>query len=954
MVFGEMYLPLAIHPSPFTSHKMKQVAIFVLSSGWLMGQSVLGLGQVIPTKTLDSLAVLPFAQQLAPLQQLKSSWVKQAYPTDTSYIRLVVDLAQAHAKTGNVARSVALLQDVLAGVRRGTVRSSPASDQVIKAYYRLVYGQQQEGHLTEARQTGQEGIELARPYTHSRWASNLYTTLAYLWSTEGDYERAASLAERGATLGTVVRHPYCIANGFFEQAKALRFLDRLPQAHRAINQSIAVGRQYPDEVDLSLYYNVKATLCRREKRFAETEYWFKQAVALNRSLKDTVGLVNSYTELGYLYSLTHRNEQAIRILTDAVALQSAPSGRSVALENLGAVYLTIGKTRPALEILQRAIHELMPAYKPRRLNQWPDSVLTRVASNKEFLLRIFQSIAETWLQDGLRQHNTQSLANALHTYTLADQLVDYMRWEHTGQQSKLYWRQKTRKLYEGAIETSFRLNDPATAYRFLEKSRAVLLTDKLNELGARQQLPPDLAEQEQALNRNVADLQTRLAAAPPGSPIYHRLQEQVLAEQDKADRFVRQLTQTHPLYFRQRYDNAVHSLAEVNAWLRAHSQSLVSYFVGDSALYVLGVTPSGSPRLLRQPIAAYTLGLREWLRLLHDPAALNSQFSCFVQQGAGLYHTLLEPLHLPTGRVAVSPDGVFLPLEALSRSATQPDYLVHYYAFSYVYSVNRLLNEPAKSVSDNTNESFLGVAPEQFRSKGRPASLLGSAESLRRVGAHFFLPTLLTGEAATRSEFRRLAPQASVVQLYTHADADTLQREPVLYFADTLLHLSELQTGPSFQTQLLVLSACRTGVGSHQKGEGVFSLARGFSALGVPSILTTLWSVESGPTYALTEAFYEGLAKGLDKDIALQQAKQNWLLRAGSRSAELPHNWAGLILIGDSQRLRKMEWVRAGLGGWIGGGLVGLLGLLLFIRLRRLKNRRHDSPQAGNWKPSLS
>jgi CHAT domain-containing protein len=58
-------------------------------------------------------------------------------------------------------------------------------------------------------------------------------------------------------------------------------------------------------------------------------------------------------------------------------------------------------------------------------------------------------------------------------------------------------------------------------------------------------------------------------------------------------------------------------------------------------------------------------------------------------------------------------------------------------------------------------------------------------------------------------------------------------------------------------------------VGKVAKGEGVLSLARGFSMAGIPSTITKLWSVEDQTTYSLTELFYTYLNEGLSKDEAL-------------------------------------------------------------------------------------
>jgi CHAT domain-containing protein len=57
-------------------------------------------------------------------------------------------------------------------------------------------------------------------------------------------------------------------------------------------------------------------------------------------------------------------------------------------------------------------------------------------------------------------------------------------------------------------------------------------------------------------------------------------------------------------------------------------------------------------------------------------------------------------------------------------------------------------------------------------------------------------------------------------------------------------------------------------------GEGIFSFKSGFAALGIPSSVTNLWSVDDKSTYKITELFYKYLAKGLPLDIALQNAKK--------------------------------------------------------------------------------
>src|SRR5690606_16015473 len=114
--------------------------------------------------------------------------------------------------------------------------------------------------------------------------------------------------------------------------------------------------------------------------------------------------------------------------------------------------------------------------------------------------------------------------------------------------------------------------------------------------------------------------------------------------------------------------------------------------------------------------------------------------------------------------------------------------------------------------------------------------------------------------------------------------------EPVIYLQDSVLEVSELQTLGDLSTRLIVLSACKTGIGKNIRGEGVFSLARGFAAAGIPSSVTTLWQIDNQPTYKLTELFFEYLSQGLPLDEALQKAKLDFLDN-NDITYELPYYW---------------------------------------------------------------
>ncbi|MBE9098235.1 tetratricopeptide repeat protein [filamentous cyanobacterium LEGE 07170] len=105
-------------------------------------------------------------------------------------------------------------------------------------------------------------------------------------------------------------------------------------------------------------------------------------------------------------------------------------------------------------------------------------------------------------------------------------------------------------------------------------------------------------------------------------------------------------------------------------------------------------------------------------------------------------------------------------------------------------------------------------------------------------------------------------------------------------------------------TQLVVLSACETGLGNVVNGGGVYGLRRAFVLAGAESQLMSLWKVDDFGTSELMQGYYERITRGMGRSEALREVQRE-LLDTGAY--QHPYYWAGFIFSGNWQPLEALE-----------------------------------------------
>jgi len=178
-------------------------------------------------------------------------------------------------------------------------------------------------------------------------------------------------------------------------------------------------------------------------------------------------------------------------------------------------------------------------------------------------------------------------------------------------------------------------------------------------------------------------------------------------------------------------------------------------------------------------------------------------------------------------------------------------------------------------------------------------------------------PSVLKGADASEAAAVAAMPSKRVVHLATHGFfAQGRCAEPGMGFdamsvsglalaaantptaaSDGILTAAEVGTLDLSRAELVVLSACETGVGEARSGEGVLGLRRGFTASGARTLVMSLWSVSDAGTSELMTEFYRHLRR-VPASEALWKAQRSTIAR-NRETGNVSWDWAAFVASGD-------------------------------------------------------
>jgi CHAT domain-containing protein len=538
-----------------------------------------------------------------------------------------------------------------------------------------------------------------------------------------------------------------------------------------------------------------------------------------------------------------------------------------------------------------------------------------------------------------QQADPQKLKNSLNYFYKATKLLDQVGLYLTDE-SRILLNQDIRDKLNEAFVVAAKLNTISgdnsyiqDAFYFSEKSRATVLLTSIRKSEAMQLsgISDSIAKRESNLREDLSLTQKlKYEEQQKSFPNDFRLaflekkQLEIMRELEQLTQYIQQ---NYPDYNALAFSAEVASLSDIQEKIKP-DETLIVYVLAKKQAYAIVADHTSShiiPLSDTDSILSMTDQLLAQLKTDFGQHG-RADFDRFSHSSNGLYKALVADLIPFIGhkRLIIIPDGRlgYLPFELLISEAqndtTKIDYrslkyLVKEYAISYQYSAS--IGFGRQSKKSQANGRVLAVVPNY--SNFNAVDLVGrthiqlnelpfAKEESDAVLSHYN-GYLALGAKATKQAFLEDASNYSILHLAMHTiidDENPMYSRLIFQQQSDSLDFYALGTyelfGLRLNASMAVLSACNTGYGKLRQGEGIMSLTRGFVHAGVPSIVMTNWEVNDQASAQLMESFYKYLSEGMDKDLALQKAKTDFLAQANQLKAH-PYFWASYVIIGNTE-----------------------------------------------------
>ncbi len=837
------------------------------------------------------------------------------------------------------------------------------------------------GNYTLAVENMEEGIQRLRKGAtiDSAALQVAFISLSTFYKDKGDFDKGIEAAQRALQYTSKFKDLNVAAlynNLGLNYYNKFQFEEAQSNYKKAeqLYQSFLDHQQYANYAsrNLSQVYNNMATNFSKNEQYDSALFYLQKNIASSSSKRKD----QMYHNMSFAYYSKGDYNKAEYYIKQSIAhkKQRKKFPKIADNHNLWAkIEMARGNYSKALEYLQISLTAvLLPFNEQEDYFQHPE--LYDILSERK-LLATLELRGDAFGKYYHQSNQVKYLEGAYTSYKLATRLIEQTRRSYKAEGSKRFLSERAVPIFEKAINTAYQLHQITKdkvyieqAFEFTEKSKAVLLLAHLKEAEAKEfaGVHDTLIQEEQRLKAELAYNEREYQRAKRNKDTLkaNLFQEALFEIGESYDYFIAQLEQDYPDYYQLKYDDAVASITSLQQERLNDSTALMEFFIGEEIITLFSITQQNTYIKQIQKPDNFDITIFEFRRSLSDLEFIKDSLQVALQQFGHTAHQLHNWLldsaiihNTSIKSLVIIPDGIIghLPFEVFLSKPIEADdnfqtlsYLIHQYDISYSYSGTFLQQIKKKDRYDykNTYGGFAATyatnatLPQDDITRDGLADLPNATKEVQQI-ADITGGDAWIGKEATEERFKSIASNYQILHFSMHGlldDGNPLFSHLLFTENETTEEDDELTVleiyNLKLEADLAVLSACNTGFGQIDKGEGVMSLSRAFAYAGCPSIVMSLWSVPDKSTSDIMVDFFKNFkkTKNITKSAALRQAKLAYLDDSDVLLAH-PVFWAGFVSMGDTT---PIEWADSSFSIWwyIGIGVLLIMGAFLLWKIK--------------------
>lgn len=808
----------------------------------------------------------------------------------------------------------------------------------------------QKGDLLQAAEYFEEALDIARQLAPSSlYVAAGLNNLGVLTHRQGDLDRAAEYYEKALNIRrTLAPESLDVAVSLNNLGNLSRERGDSERASKYHQEALRIRqRMAPGSLDVATSLTNLGILARLQNDLDRAAEYHEQALKIQKHLApDSLYIAASLSNLGMLARDRGDLDRAAGYQEEALKIRErlAPNSRAVALSlnTLGAVTSERGDLRQATEYHERALE-----------------ILNKLAPGSAAAAESLYALAT------LRRKQKRPQAALTLLYRALEALENQIERLGGSRDIQADFRAEYSVYYRDTIDLSIELHELENAFHILERSRARSFLAQITERDLMfSDTPESLQRKRWQIVHRYDKTQNKISQL--NSNEQEREIEGLLAELRQLHRdyedVMEKIVKSSPRLESLRAPQPLH--LDAARQILDPGTVMLSYSISKDETHLFILQRDEELQVKTLPLGEGELrGEVEKILELQKRGAVPMLYTNPLRQAARyLYQALIQPAEeaiAKSDRILIVPDGCLhlLPFGLLIRKPEPKEglgdrdfeYLVEWKPLHAVLSatvyeelksqrrsdptedVGALvlaafgdpLYPPGKSGDEIAADRSVDVYVRSAAERGFEFDPLPySREEVNRIASlypdgvvHAFL-----GAEATEKQAKVIGKNGRILHFATHGRYDN--RFPMnSYLALTiperfqegqengLLQVWEIYESVRLDADLVVLSACESGVGEEVNGEGLKGLTRAFQFAGARTVVSSLWQVDDRATAELMERFYRHLAAGMAKDEAMRAAQVELIrgpLRIKNpegqieeRDLSAPYYWAAFQVIGD-------------------------------------------------------